>query len=133
MRINWLHFACMGHVKGEKFCPEHSAIVVAVAFKTEELDDRKLDIFQWIVLQGNEYRKKGMKFIITRKGHMGLAAHNVHVGDRIAILATGSAPFVLRKVSKENDHDAHILLGACYVDGEILALQHKGPGILTSD
>jgi hypothetical protein len=83
--------------------------------------------------QGETFRKLGMKLIITRKGHLGLAAHNVKVWDRIAILATGSTPFVLRKVRKENDHDAHILLGACYVDGETLALQCKGPGTLTSN
>jgi hypothetical protein len=50
--------------------------------------------------QGETFRKLGMKLIITRKGHLGLAAHNVKVWDRIAILATGSTPFVLRKVRK---------------------------------
>jgi hypothetical protein len=118
---------CIGHVNGEKFGPEHSAIVLS-AYNTEELDDHKSDLFEEISHRGSEHRKKGMKFIITRKGHIGLAAHNVHIGDRIAILATGSVPFVLRKVSKENDHDVHILLGACYVNGEILALQHKDQG-----
>jgi hypothetical protein len=116
----------MGNVGGENFGPEQSDVVVAAAINKEKLEGRKLDLFMRMTNRGKAFRMRGMKSIITRKGHMGLAAHNVHVGDRIAILATGSAPFVLRKVSKENDHNAHILLGACYVDGEILALQHKG-------
>jgi hypothetical protein len=131
--IAYYRTLCMGNVGGENFGPEQSDVVVAAAINKEKLEGRKLDLFMRMTNRGKAFRMRGMKFIITRKGHMGLAAHNVHVGDRIAILATGSAPFVLRKVSKENDHDAHILLGACYVDGEILALQHKGPGILTSD
>jgi hypothetical protein len=115
---------CMGVVEHVKFGPEHSAVVIALV-NNEMLDGHKLLLLERMTGQGAIYRKKGMKLIITRKGHLGLAAHNVNVGDRIAILATGSVPFVLQTVSEQDDHDAYVLLGACYVDGETFALQYK--------
>jgi hypothetical protein len=118
---------CMGRVKGQKFGAEHSAIVAAAAFNTEELDDRQSDLLSRMHVQGMKFRKKGMKLIVTRKGNMGLAAHNVHVGDRIAILATGTVPFILRKVGEqENRYSTYILLGACYVDRKTIASARWG-------
>lgn len=57
-------------------------------------------------------------FFITEQGLMGLAPPNTAIGDSIAIFATGSIPFVLRRVETEQvQGDAYIMIGGCYVDG----------------
>ena len=59
------------------------------------------------------------RFFITKVGRMGLASNAAAVGDHIAIFASGRLPFVVRKVHANTDFDAHILMGTCYLDGEI--------------
>jgi hypothetical protein len=62
----------------------------------------------------------GARFIVTRKGHIGVAPREVSVGDSIGILASGDVPFVLRKVKAEDvpGDGAYILIGGCYIDGK---------------
>jgi hypothetical protein len=59
------------------------------------------------------------RLFITKGGRLGLAPHAAAVGDLIAIFASSDLPFVLRKVRRVAGKDAHILLGSCYLDGEI--------------
>lgn len=55
--------------------------------------------------------------------HTGLAPPNIQIDDHIAILAGGCMPFAIRKVGEENvetqQHDTHMLIGACYIDGKL--------------
>jgi hypothetical protein len=63
------------------------------------------------------------KFFITRNGHLGLASRDVNVGDYAAILATGTVPFIVRKVGEQEDHrSSYILVSGSYVDGETFTL-----------
>jgi predicted acylesterase/phospholipase RssA len=49
---------------------------------------------------------------------MGLAPLDAAVGDRIAILASGNVPFVLRPVPVDYaGKEAYRIIGGCYVDG----------------
>jgi hypothetical protein len=66
----------------------------------------------------------GARFIVTRKGRVGVAPREVAVGDSIGILASGDVPFILRKVKTEEVPGGHayILLGGCYIDGKIRSL-----------
>ena len=60
----------------------------------------------------------GARFVVTRRGRIGVAPRNVAAGDSIGILATGDVPFVLRNVKAEDvPGDACILIGGCYIDG----------------
>jgi hypothetical protein len=59
------------------------------------------------------------RFIVTRRGRIGVAPRNTAAGDFIGILASGDVPFVLRSVKAEDvPEDAYILLGGCYIDGK---------------
>jgi hypothetical protein len=80
-----------------------------------------------------EVHEKAMKLIITRKGHLGLAPCNVSVGDQVTILATGYAPFYIRKVGKQDNRDSYVLLGSGYVDGMTHASRFQNLSILISD
>jgi hypothetical protein len=67
---------------------------------------------------------KHQRFVITRDGYIGLAPDSTSVGDRVAILASGSMPFILRKVDTALvRRDAYILIGGCYVDGKSVRTQ----------
>lgn len=59
------------------------------------------------------------KFFITKSLRTGSAAPlDAAVGDRIAILASGVAPFVLRPVSVDYaGEEAYRIIGGCYVEG----------------
>ncbi|KAM0690393.1 hypothetical protein Q7P36_009160 [Cladosporium allicinum] len=61
----------------------------------------------------------GTRFIVTRRGRIGVAPRGVSVGDSIGILASGDVPFVLHSVMAEGVPGGHayILLGGCYIDG----------------
>lgn len=141
LAIAYYRTRCMGVVGPAKFGPEHAAVILAAAFNNEELDGDRSSLFKNMNYRGRVHYQAGMKLIITRKGHLGLAARRVNVGDRIAILATGSVPFALRKVSEQTGHDAYILLGGCYVDGKMSTLQYvetrdtneESPGIMNGE
>jgi hypothetical protein len=58
------------------------------------------------------------RFFVTRSLRMGLAPIDAVIGDRIAILASGNLPFVLRPVSRDYvGEEAYRIIGGCYVDG----------------
>jgi hypothetical protein len=58
------------------------------------------------------------KFFVTKNFRMGLAPLDAAVGDRIAILASGNVPFVLRPVPVDYaGEEAYRIIGGCYVDG----------------
>jgi hypothetical protein len=60
------------------------------------------------------------RFFVTKSLRMGLAPLDAAIGDRIAILASGDAPFVLRPVSVEYaGEEAYRIIGGCYVDGTV--------------
>jgi hypothetical protein len=61
----------------------------------------------------------GARFVVTRRGRIGVAPRNVAAGDSIAILAAGDVPFVLPNVKAEDvPGDPYILVGGCYIDGK---------------
>jgi hypothetical protein len=60
------------------------------------------------------------RFFVTKSLRMGLAPLDAAIGDRIAILAFGDAPFVLRPVPVEYaGEEAYRIIGGCYVDGTV--------------
>lgn len=60
------------------------------------------------------------RLFTTRNGRLGLAHREAGIGDRIAILASGEMPFVLRPVHVEQmQREAFIIIGACYLNGVI--------------
>lgn len=74
------------------------------------------------------------RFLISRKGYMGLAPLGIEVGDHICVLASGRAPLIVRPV-QQNDGQTNSrlvcrLLGDSYVhglmDGEVLKLVDDG-------
>lgn len=86
---------CMGKVGGAKFEPEHS-----VACRDEEsFENAGSSSVVWEILKWADFaQRNAMNFIVTRSGRLGLAPRDIYVGDRIAILASGTVPFILRKV-----------------------------------
>jgi hypothetical protein len=111
---------CMGKVAGAKFRPEHS---VACRDQRELFENAGSSFVVWELRKQAAYaQRNAMNFIVTRSGRLGLASRDIHVGDRIAILATGTVPFILRKVGQQKYRpSAYILLGACYLDGKTSA------------
>jgi hypothetical protein len=60
------------------------------------------------------------RFFVTKRLRMGVAPIDAAIGDRIAILASGDAPFVLRPVPVEYaGEEAYRIIGGCYVDGTV--------------
>jgi hypothetical protein len=58
------------------------------------------------------------RFFVTKSFRLGLALPGAAVGDQIAILASGSLPFVLRPVPEDYaGEEAYRIMGGCYVDG----------------
>jgi hypothetical protein len=60
------------------------------------------------------------RFFVTKSFRVGLALPGAAVGDQIAILASGSLPFVLRPVPEDYaGEEAYRIMGGCYVDGMV--------------
>jgi hypothetical protein len=60
------------------------------------------------------------RFFVTKGLRIGLASLSAAIGDRIAILASGSAPFVLRPVSVDYvGEEAFRIMGGCEVEGKV--------------
>jgi hypothetical protein len=58
------------------------------------------------------------KFFVTRSLRIGLAPIGAATGDRIAILGSGDAPFLLRPVPRDYvGEEAYRIIGGCEVDG----------------
>ena len=123
----WITFSrtlCMGMVGEVQFGPHHAADCrryLSHEHGHELLVENLPSLIEEMIEMGELAHREGMSFIVTRNGHLGMVASNVHPGDRIAILAGGDVPFVLRKVRGCEDYGgAYILLGGCYVDGKVL-------------
>jgi hypothetical protein len=59
------------------------------------------------------------RFIVTKQGYIGLVPDSAQVGDCVAILASGSMPFIPRKVeTRLVRRVAYIMVGGYYIDGE---------------
>jgi hypothetical protein len=99
-----------GMVKNEEFGAQHSE---AAQNGSDELHSA---LWQAI---NNQFKSR--RFVITKQGYIGLVPDTSQVGDRVGILASGSMPFVLRKVETAQVRgDAYILIGGCYVDGKLI-------------
>ena len=61
----------------------------------------------------------GRLLFVTEKGRIGLGSFRVKKGDTVSCVAGAPVPFVLRKVSSEEEEDglAFKLMGECYVHG----------------
>jgi hypothetical protein len=60
-------------------------------------------------------------FFVTKRSRMGFAPVAAATGDRIAILASGSVPLVLRPVPVDYaGEDAYRIMGGCYVEGILI-------------
>jgi hypothetical protein len=60
------------------------------------------------------------KFFVTEDFRMGLAPIGAAIGDRIAILASGNAPFILRPVSEDYAGEvAYRIIEGCEVEGRV--------------
>jgi hypothetical protein len=103
---------CMGTVDGAQFGPQHVATCHGL------LDRHWPPVLNEMAAREHFAQRKGMSFIVTRNGHLGMVSSNVNVGDRIAVLAGGCVPFILRKVGESDNGESHIMIGGCYVDGE---------------
>jgi hypothetical protein len=73
----------------------------------------------------------GWRFVVTKKGYVGVVPNIAQVGDVVAIMKGGRVPFILKR-SGERD-DAFRLVGECYVhclmNGEGLSL----PGVVEGE
>jgi hypothetical protein len=99
---------CGGLVGDDEFGAQH------LAAADDESNDLHKPVWQAINTQFEHQR-----FVITKKGYIGLAPDSTQIGDRVAILASGSMPFILRKVDTTLvRRDAYIMIGGCYVDGK---------------
>lgn len=55
------------------------------------------------------------RFCVTKRGYLGFAPPEAHLGDVICVLHGGAVPFVLRRTFS---HDSeHRLIGECYIHG----------------
>jgi hypothetical protein len=100
---------CGGMVDDEEFGPHH------IESAQDESSGQCLPLSQAI---NNQFKNR--RFVITKQGYVGLVPDTSQVGDRVGILASGSMPFVLRKVETPQVRgDAYILIGGCYVDGKL--------------
>jgi hypothetical protein len=115
---------CMGMVGEAKFGQQHAAAIRDWWVSRERQEGLPTDdlssVFRELLARSRSAQTNGMNFVITRNGRLGLAPRNVDIGDRLAILAGGRVPFIIRKVGELDNHDdSQILLGACYLDGEM--------------
>ena len=117
--ISFCRTLCLGTVKEEKFGTQHAAACENVWSDDELRDSNGTSILEKmlrIAHVDDEYR---INFIVTRKGHIGLAPPDISIGDRIAILGGAFLPFALRQVDESyGDDHGYILIGGCYIDGE---------------
>jgi hypothetical protein len=131
----FLRTLCVGRVGKTKFAPEYAvasgrlfSVKRDVLEETLLLDDDSSSVR---LAKGRllDTQEDALNFIFTKGGHIGAAPHNVKVGDRIAILATGDAPFIIRNVCEQghrhNGHNAHVLIGSCYIEGETFPSRSK--------
>lgn len=62
------------------------------------------------------------RLIVTKGRRFGSAHKTVAVGDRVAILASGNVPFILRPIPVEHiGEEAYRIIGGCYIDGQCCA------------
>jgi hypothetical protein len=60
-------------------------------------------------------------FVVTKSLRIGLVPRGAAIGDHIAILASGNAPFALRSVPVDYAGDeAYRIIGGCYVEGIVI-------------
>jgi hypothetical protein len=113
---------CIGRIGELKFDTSHAAASAALwdmAIYDRQRHPEGMRAEAQQILKEMESALKGARFIVTRKGRIGIAPREVAVGDSIGILASGDVPFVLRNVTAEDvPGDAYILVGGCYIDGK---------------
>jgi hypothetical protein len=113
---------CIGRVGKFKFDTSHAAASAAIwdmAIYDRQKHPEGMRKEAQEIFKEMESALKGARFIVTRKGRIGVAPREVAVGDSIGILASGDVPFVLRNVEAEDVlGDAYILIGGCYIDGK---------------
>ncbi|KAI0868813.1 HET-domain-containing protein [Hypoxylon argillaceum] len=88
----------------------------------------------YMQISGQNKTMAWRRFLISRKGYMGLAPLGIEVGDHICVLASGRAPLIVRPVQQNdgqtNSRLVYRLLGDSYVhglmDGEVLKLVDDG-------
>lgn len=116
-RIDIMSF--MPDYQFEEFGPDHAA-GCRESFATNTLHKLPARILRQLIAARSPHSFfRSARLIITKKGYIGLAPLAIEPQDKIAIIATGRAPFALRKVQAKNyDGDAYRLLGGCYIDGE---------------
>jgi hypothetical protein len=92
-----------------------SSFKAVAAHDDEEFEKTKSFMLS---LESNANRAK---FFVTKSLRVGLAPLSAAIGDRIAILASGNAPFALRPVPVNYaGEEAYRIMGGCYVDGMLV-------------
>jgi hypothetical protein len=114
---------CIGRVGDQEFDASHTPASEALwdmaiydrQVHAEGMREKAGELYYYEMLSS----LMGARFVVTRRGRIGVAPRNVAAGDSIAILAAGDVPFVLRNVKAEDvPGDPYILIGGCYVDGK---------------
>jgi len=104
---------CGGMVNNEPFGDQH--------FEAAQDESNVLHTPLWTAINNQVNNRR---FVVTQRGYIGLAPESTQVGDRVAIFASGSMPFVLRKVeTKLVRGNAYIMVGGCYIDGESVRIR----------
>lgn len=92
---------------------KHGPSAVLIAIVAQPGNERTL-LFLETILRNT---RRG-RFFVTKGLRIGLAPLDAAIGDRIAIMASGNAPFVLRQVPMNYaGQEAYRIIGGCAVDG----------------
>lgn len=60
---------------------------------------------------------EGWKFVVTKRGYVGVVPTRSQVGDVVAVMKGGCVPFVVRKSDRAGVNGRWRLVGECYVHG----------------
>ncbi|KAI9763964.1 MAG: hypothetical protein M1840_008998 [Geoglossum simile] len=69
----------------------------------------------------------GWKFIVTKRGYVGIASNQPQERDLVAVFSGGVVPFLLRKSKRRAG--AYHLVGECYIHGIMLGEEWSSSGV----
>ena len=90
-----------------------SSVADMVEFLKQNRDARDLSWRYWSTAAAFLKRLSYGRFLVTRRGYVGIAPNEAIVGDLVCVFGGGAVPFVVRP----KEAGTHKLIGECYVHG----------------